>query len=89
MRQLIITRRFEKDFKKIPHDIQSKTEKVVQALKENSFAKSLNIKKLKGFKVVYWRVKVDKNYRLIYTVKPRAIELRRIKYRREIYRVEF
>ena len=89
MHQLVVTQKFEKDFKKIPHDIKLKTEKIVQTLKRNPFAKNLNIKKLKGFRKSYWRVKIDKNYRLIYTIKSYVIELRRIRHRREIYKVEF
>jgi len=88
MHQLVITRRFEKDFRDTPRSIKLKVDRVAQILKENPFAKNLNIKKLGGFRKSYWRVKIDKNYRLIYTVEPKIIELRRIKHRREIYRVE-
>ncbi|MBU1421016.1 type II toxin-antitoxin system mRNA interferase toxin, RelE/StbE family [Patescibacteria group bacterium] len=88
MRKIIVTQRFEKDFKKLQEIIKNKTEVVVQLLKKDSRTKAVDLKKLKGFKK-FWRVKVDRNYRLIYTITPDAIELRRIKHRQGIYKSSF
>lgn len=50
MRKIIVTQRFEKDFKKLQEIIKNKTEVVVQLLKKDSRTKAVDLKKLKGFK---------------------------------------
>ncbi|MFH1838584.1 MAG: type II toxin-antitoxin system mRNA interferase toxin, RelE/StbE family [Candidatus Kuenenbacteria bacterium] len=88
MREIIITRKFEKDFQKVPPVIKLKTEKIIQIFKKDPFFKNFDIKKLKGFKK-FWRVKIDKNWRLIYIITPNAVELLKIKHRKDIYKTKF
>lgn len=88
MREIIVIRKFEKDFQKVPLIIKLKTEKIIQIFKKDPFFKNLDIKKLKGFKN-FWRVKIDRNWRLIYMITPNTVELLRIKHRRDIYRTKF
>lgn len=83
---LLVTRQFESDFKKIPIEIKLKTEVVLGALKQNPFSPALKIKKLKGLGKNYWRVKIDRNYRLIYTISKNTVIAHRLRHRKNIYR---
>ncbi len=86
MRQLLTTRQFELDFQKIPTDIKLKTGIALSVLKQNPFSQTLKIKKLKGLGKSFWRLKIDRNYRLIYSLGENSIVLHRIRHRKDIYR---
>ena len=86
MRKLLVTKKFESDFKKVPSDIQIKTEVAANALKQNPFNSTLKIKKLKVLGENFWRLKVNRNYRLIYSLSKNSIILHRIRHRKDIYR---
>lgn len=88
MPKVLATRRFIKDLKKIPLLIKRKTDYYVRRLRIESY-RGLDITKLKGFKKRYYRLKVSRNYRLVYSFKRGSIILHRIKHRREIYKINF
>lgn len=86
MLEVIITKKFEADFKQLPSYIKTKTDFWLNKLKINPFGPNLPIKKLKGLSNNFWRLKVDRNYRLIYSVAKNSLVLYRIRHRKEIYR---
>lgn len=86
MRKLLVTKKFESDFKKVPSNIKIKTEIALNTLKQNPFSSTLKIKRLKALGKNFWRLKVDRNYRLIYSLSKNSIILHRIRHRKDIYR---
>ena len=86
MQKLLVTKQFESDFKKIPNEVKIKTEIALTNLKQNPFNPVLKIKKLKGLGKNFWRLKIDRNYRLIYSLNKNFLVLHRIRHRKNIYR---
>lgn len=85
MREILITPQFKKDFSKIPFIIRVQTDAVVAVLRNNPLDKSLNIKKLKGFKDKIWRARINQ-YRLVYIFNSISLTLLRICHRKDIYK---
>lgn len=85
MKKIFIARSFESDFKKVPIDIKFKTEFAIGKLKRNPFSPDFKIKKLKGLGKNFWRIKVDQNYRLIYSISKNSVILHYIGHRKDIY----
>lgn len=79
-------KRFEKDFDKMPSEIQKSIKISIQNVIESNSAKEIsNLKKLNGFKN-YFRIKVG-NYRIgIYLENEDTIIFSRVLHRKEIYR---
>ncbi len=79
-------KRFEKDFDKIPSEIQRAIKISIQNVIESNSTKEIsNLKKLVGFKN-YFRLKVG-NYRIgIYLENEYTIIFSRVLHRKEIYR---
>lgn len=79
-------KRFEKDFDKMPSEIQKSIKISIQNVIESNSAKEIsNLKKLTGFKN-YFRIKVG-NYRIgIYLENEDTIIFSRVLHRKEIYR---
>jgi len=85
MRKILKTTRFSKDIQNLSSDVQKVAWRVVLLLSKNVLNKRLAIKKLEGYKGI-WRVKVKKDYRLIFTFDKENLYLLRIKHRKEIYK---
>lgn len=86
MLKLFVTKKFESDFKKVPIDVRFKTEITLNTIRQSPFNKALRIKKLKGLGKNFWRLRIDRNYRLIYSLRKNSIILHRIRHRKDIYR---
>ncbi len=87
-REIHTTKIFSKDLKKLPNEIKINCWDIVQKLSFNIFNPSLKIKKLHGYENV-WRVKVKKDYRLVFTFDDDTIFLLRILHRKDIYKKDF
>lgn len=85
MLEIIVTKKFEIDLRKIPSDVKIKTDFLLQKLKQNPFSRNLPIKKLKGLEGDFWRLKIDRDYRLVYSIIKKSIILYRIRHRKDIY----
>lgn len=86
MRELLITRQFEKDVRKLPKEIYSLADAEIALLRENPFDITLDTKKLKGFSdPALYRLRVGV-YRMLYSFTPQSLILHRIAHRKDIYR---
>lgn len=87
MRELFVTKQFEKDFRKIPRDMQEVSNAVVETLLDDPRSSSLDIKKLKGYKSPpLYRVRVG-SYRLVYSFSKNELTAQRVCHRKDIYKV--
>ena len=59
---------FEKQFKKLPKNIQIKACKVEKLFKENPFYPSVRLHKLKGKLKDLWSISIDRKTRIIFKV---------------------
>jgi mRNA-degrading endonuclease RelE of RelBE toxin-antitoxin system len=84
-RTLQRTKRFGRDVKKLPSDVQKEAYQVALLLAGNVFHPELNIRELTGFKGSY-RVVVLKDYRMIFSFDSSNVYLLRIAHRKDIYR---
>jgi mRNA interferase RelE/StbE len=77
---------FRREFKNLPVPIQTKIFSVLELLKENPFPQGT--KKLEGHRGPLYRVKIAKDYRLIYAVLKEKLLIAALKVgpRRDIYR---
>lgn len=85
MRTLFVTHQFEKDLSKVPKEIRDHADNVLSVLRENPLPQNLNIKKLKGFVLSVYRVRIG-SYRLMYSFTKNSLTLHRIAHRKDIYR---
>jgi mRNA-degrading endonuclease RelE of RelBE toxin-antitoxin system len=85
MRELLITPQFRKDSNRIPDDILEQADLVLLKLRKNPLDDTLDIKKLKIFKPVIWRVRIGA-YRLVYSFNGKFIVCLRFRHRKDIYR---
>jgi len=75
--QVIATETFVHFYKKLPSDIQDRTDKALRHLETNLFYPSLNRKKMAGYEDIY-EIRISKNYRLTYKKIDDAAYLRKI-----------
>lgn len=82
--EILIEKRAEKDFKRIPFDYFNAIKKEIIALKINP--RPNNSRKLHGSKND-WRIRIG-NYRILYDIddQRRVIRIFRIKHRKDVYR---
>lgn len=79
------TKRFARDIKFLPSDVQQEAFLVARQLSENIFLQALDVRPLTRLKGLY-RVVVSKDYRRIFSFDHESIYLRRIAHRKDIYR---
>lgn len=84
-RELLSTKAFLRNFKKLEKKIKIDIEFKSEKLCLDPFHQDLNIKKLKGYLDNY-RVVIINNYRLIYTFNESQITLLDVKHRKDIYK---
>ena len=84
-RKIQRTRRFGRDIRRLPRDVQEEAFQAASKLSANIFDPTLNVKHLTGFRGVY-RVVVLRDYRMIFSFDAENIYLLSIGHRREIYR---
>ena len=71
------TENFIKRYKKLPLNIQKKTDKQILLLSQNLRHPSLRSKKLEGFSDV-WEGRVDRHYRFVFIIESDTIILLRV-----------
>jgi len=81
---LIPSKVFLKDLKKLPADVKPKVEKALLNIKKDPRS-SKNIKKLTNVKVGAWRMRIG-NFRLRYDIVDKDIQLHIIRHRKDVYR---
>ena len=72
------TSRFEKHYSKLQLNIQKKVIKALRLIKDDFYHPSLHTKKIKGVRESLWEARVDKNYRLIFTLKEHICCLQKV-----------
>lgn len=65
--QIQITQQFRQRFLKLPIAIQNKTEKKTQFFKQNPNHPSLHLEKLEPKHLGLWSMRIDRNYRVIFS----------------------
>lgn len=75
--KIIWTPPFERDFRELPQDIQTRAEKVLALLVENPRHPSLQAKKLRSARNL-WEARVSLSYRITYQMEGDRLVLRRI-----------
>lgn len=64
--KIVFTRRFQKDYQKLPQEIQNKIDQQIRKLKKGDFFHpSLRSKKMEGDDKV-WEASITMNYRLVF-----------------------
>lgn len=76
-KRIVITRPFEKAFKRLPAEIRQTVYEKVDLFLQNPGHPSLRVKKMKGTQVI-WEMSITMNYRLTFEVSAEEIFLRRI-----------
>ena len=70
------TKRFKRDYKKLPEAVKRQFGKQIRLLMENPRHPSLNSHKMQGYFI--WEARVSKDYRFTYIITEAAYILRRI-----------
>lgn len=81
---LIPSKVFLKDLKKLPNEVKPKVEKALLGLKKDPHS-GKNIKKLANVDVGSWRLRIG-DFRLRYDVIGQDIHLHIIRHRKDVYR---
>ena len=68
---------FQRDFKKLPKDVQSRAEKAIRLLKENPRYPSLRSRKMAKVENI-WEASVTLSHRITYEISGQTLILRRI-----------
>jgi len=66
MIEILVTKEFEKRYKKLPQNIQLKAEKQEDIFRKNPFHPSLNTEKLIPKDKQLWSIRIDRSYRIIF-----------------------
>lgn len=85
MRAVLVTPQFTKDLRKIPRDIHTTADAIVQLLAANPLHPDFKIKKLRNIAPAVYRVRIG-HYRLIFSYTSETVILHRIRHRKDIYR---
>lgn len=75
--ELFFTKRFQRDYKKLPKQIQKGTNQKLDFLLKHIFHPSLRIKKVKKYKGVY-ELTITMQYRCLFTIKGNTYHLARV-----------
>jgi addiction module RelE/StbE family toxin len=82
------TKTFTKDLRKLSSTLREESYHCACILCHDPFTPELDVRKLIGYKNI-WRVKIKKDYRMIYTFDETALTLLRIAHRKDIYKKDF
>lgn len=85
MRQLQVTRQFERDFAKLTTSLKDNLDYMTTLLLNDPTSSVLGAKKLVNIKPATWRIRVGP-YRLLYTYNVKTLTLLRVAHRRDIYK---
>ena len=75
--QLLRAERFQKDFRRLPRDIQAKLPATLERFMSNPRHPSLHTKKMEGVRDI-WELRVSDNYRVTFQFVQEGVLLRRI-----------
>ncbi len=75
--QLFRTERFKKEFKRLPKEVQERTDKALEWFVSNPRHPSLHVKKMEGTSDI-WELRVSENYRITFQFVQEGALLRRI-----------
>lgn len=75
--RVALTASFRRSYRKLPGDIQDKVDRQIGILAENPRHPSLRVKKIKGTQEI-WEARVDRGYRMTFSVKDGVIFLRQV-----------
>lgn len=75
--ELFRTRRFQKDFKRLPLEIKERVGEVLERFTSDSRHPSLHVKKMEGAPDI-WELRVSDNYRITFRFVEEGVLLRRI-----------
>ncbi|OQY01316.1 MAG: hypothetical protein B6I26_04530 [Desulfobacteraceae bacterium 4572_130] len=75
--QILSTKKFKKDYKKLLQEIQKATNKQIIQLLENSRISCLNLKKMQGHPNI-WEVRITKEYRATLQIENNLYVMRKI-----------
>jgi len=74
--EIVLTKKFHKDFKKLPKEIQQKAKEQIRRLATGDFSfPSLRVKKMAGEENI-WEASVTMNYRIIFQLEKKIIFLK-------------
>jgi mRNA-degrading endonuclease RelE of RelBE toxin-antitoxin system len=71
------TSRFDRDYARLPQQIQARTNKQLALLLSNSRHRSLRIEKAEGYSNI-WKGRITREYRFTFTIKGDTYILRRV-----------
>lgn len=74
---VVRTERFKRDFKRLPPEVQRRTEGALERFIVNRRHPSLQVKKMEGALAI-WEMRVTDNYRVTFQVFQDGVQLRRI-----------
>jgi mRNA-degrading endonuclease YafQ of YafQ-DinJ toxin-antitoxin module len=58
--------RFEKRWRRLPHEIKEKAKKIILLFRKDPFHPSLRLHRLSGKLKQYWSISIDLKYRIIF-----------------------
>ena len=82
---LIYGPKFEKCFLKLPLNIQKKTVKKLENFRENPFTNSLRVEKLNPKNKELWSFRVDREYRVVFSLNKNTAKLYFVGHHNKIY----
>ena len=82
MHEIVYPKHFERDFKKLPEDIQRQVILKLQSLEKDPLK---NCRKLEAVEAGHFRARCG-NYRIRYDIDKKYIILHSVKHRKDIYR---
>jgi len=85
MREILVTRQFERDIKKIPPKIRAQADPVIALLSKNPMDRRLESYRLRKISHPAYRVRIGP-YRLIYSFSATAVVLHRFSHRQDVYK---
>jgi len=75
--RIAVTESFRRCYEKLPAEIQAKVDRQLDRLSSDLRHPSLRVKKIKGTQDV-WEARVDRGYRLTFSVREDVLYLRRV-----------
>ena len=79
MREIFLTKRFTRDYEKLPPKLQKRCDEKLLLLLKNPKYPSLRTKKLgTGYKVAIWEGRVTEKYRFTYQIVRESYVIRRV-----------
>lgn len=75
--QVVYTRTFKKDYKKLPENVKTQVNKQLGFLLQDRFHPSLHLKKMSDPREI-WELRVNQGYRLTFKINDNTVILRKV-----------